>query len=442
MRIKRTSPHCGRRRFGAWLLACTALVLASSTLAEELSSFPDLADIELTLEQAIELSLRHNPELQALETEAAATVESAAQAGRGPNPELGLEVENFAGSGTRHGFSATETTLSLAQTFELGGRRARAREAAGWDVEMVRWEIELTSAEISARTTRAFVEILAAKRELEFARSLLQLAEQDLEFVERMVRSGAVAPVAINRARVAVSYAGLEIDEADNKRRAARLQLAALWNLSDPTFPEVQGTLESCPEIPTWETLQGQLDEGPRMRQWDVEADRRRAALALARARGSIDLTASAGLRHNRENGDRAVVAAVTIPLPVRDRNQNGQIAARLRLDKVAAERRADTQGLTGRLAVQHTRLMTAHDQVETLVADILPVAKESVTQIDESYRKGLSTLTDVLAVKQTWFELSLRLIDAMKTEHLAAVDIDLILGAVRTDRLDYQESD
>ena len=52
------------------------------------------------------------------------------QAGRRPNPVVGVELENFAGSGPLSGFGETETTFSFEQTFELGNKRSLRREAA------------------------------------------------------------------------------------------------------------------------------------------------------------------------------------------------------------------------------------------------------------------------------------------------------------------------
>jgi hypothetical protein len=47
----------------------------------------------------------------------------ARQAGASPNPELSLDVENFAGTGVFQGFRSTETTLAVSQRIELGGKR-------------------------------------------------------------------------------------------------------------------------------------------------------------------------------------------------------------------------------------------------------------------------------------------------------------------------------
>ncbi|HTK34701.1 MAG TPA: hypothetical protein VL358_05355 [Caulobacteraceae bacterium] len=54
---------------------------------------------------------------------------------RRPNPTLGLEIENFAGTGPFGGLRGAETTASVEQTIETGGKR-RARIATG-EAELV-----------------------------------------------------------------------------------------------------------------------------------------------------------------------------------------------------------------------------------------------------------------------------------------------------------------
>ena len=75
------------------------------------------------------------PRLAEARAEIARAEGLARQAGAMPNPTLGVEVENFA---TSNGVNMAETTASIEQTIELGGKRS-ARIAAGRaDVEAAR----------------------------------------------------------------------------------------------------------------------------------------------------------------------------------------------------------------------------------------------------------------------------------------------------------------
>ena len=69
----------------------------------------------LTLSDALQLALQRNPQLQAFSLEIRAREAATLQAALLPNPELDVEVENFAGSGPLSAFKATETTVSIGQ---------------------------------------------------------------------------------------------------------------------------------------------------------------------------------------------------------------------------------------------------------------------------------------------------------------------------------------
>jgi cobalt-zinc-cadmium efflux system outer membrane protein len=99
------------RRIG---VVCVFLLVFGTTLQ---AATPEVAApvAQITLAQAIELALRHNPELIASAYGISAAQARILQAAARPNPDLGLELENFAGSGSARGAEALETTLSLSQ---------------------------------------------------------------------------------------------------------------------------------------------------------------------------------------------------------------------------------------------------------------------------------------------------------------------------------------
>jgi cobalt-zinc-cadmium efflux system outer membrane protein len=426
-------------------LALLAFMFCSSALeglAREPDTPPDLEGRELILEVAIDLALQYNPGLKgytAAENEALARAE---QAGRGFNPELGLEVENFIGSGDYSGFSSAEYTLFLAQTFQLGGKLSKQREAAGWNAEMVRLEARLQALDLQAQVTRVFVEILTGQQEVSLARELVRLAEQDLKFVERRVKKGSTSPVEISRAQVALYSARMVLDSTRQALKIKKVQLSTLWNTTTPTFGSASGSLESVQPVPQWEELIHRLDQSPRLKRMELEAGSRRAELAVLQAQGKIDLTASAGIRHFSNTGDNAAVAAITIPLPVVNRNKDGIRAGQYGLDQVDALRQSQLVALREDLAGMHEQMTTAYIQVVTIRDEILPASEQALTQTNVAYRKGLFTLTDVISVRRTWFELSSRYFTALASYQSAAVEIARILGEQEPNNINPLEKD
>ncbi len=78
------------------------------------TAFPALAE-PITLETAIERAIASQPRLAAAAARVDAAEARARQANVGPNPQVSLEVEDFAGSGPFRGLDSTQTTLALSQ---------------------------------------------------------------------------------------------------------------------------------------------------------------------------------------------------------------------------------------------------------------------------------------------------------------------------------------
>lgn len=90
----------------------------------------------LTLEEVLSRVLGARPSLQAATAEAEAREGAALQTGSRVNPEVAIEVE---GLGAPGGGDAIETTLSVGQALELGGKRTKRQRAAALEADLARW---------------------------------------------------------------------------------------------------------------------------------------------------------------------------------------------------------------------------------------------------------------------------------------------------------------
>ena len=85
----------------------------------------------VSLAAALDKGAETSPRIAQARAQLEAAEARARQAGVGPNPDLGLTVENFGGTGPYRAFRSTETTLEVSQRFELGGKRSARRAVAG-----------------------------------------------------------------------------------------------------------------------------------------------------------------------------------------------------------------------------------------------------------------------------------------------------------------------
>lgn len=384
----------------------------------------------LMLGEALALALERNPDLAAFSWEVRAREARALQAGLLPNPELDVEVENFAGTGEARSFDAAETTFSLGQLIETAGKRLKRRRAAELNAEVAGWEYELARVELFARVVQGFVDVLAAQERLALAEELVRVAEESAQATARLVRAGAASPVEGTRAAVAVATREVELETTRRELEGARARLAATWGARSARFAHAEGELGAVEAPPPLEALQAQLEQNPLLERWSREIARREAVVDLERARRMPNLTLAGGLRRLSETDDSALVVGMTVPLPVFDRNQGARAAARSDLRKAHHQRRAAEVRVYTALETAYQELLARFREATDLGEEILPKAQEAFEGVRSGYLRGLFRNVDVLQAQETLFELRLRELDALRGYGNAVAEIERLTGA------------
>lgn len=384
---------------------------------------------ELTLRQAMALAVMRNPELRAFGWDVRRAEAQALQAGLGPNPELEVEFENFAGSGPFSGTDSLETTVSLAQTFPLGGDIAHRREVARYQSRLAGWDYESARLEVLTDVTQRYIAVLAGQRRIEVAREAMQLAEQVQTTTKKRIDAGAAPPIEAARASVPVATSQVALKRAERQLEAARKQLALTWASSEPTFTGLAGSLDDLKPPPTAERLVSLINQNPSVARWATEISARRAEARLAEAEAVPDLTGRIGLRDDRAEDAQALVIGISLPLPIFDRRQGDILAARLGAASAGQRQREAELRLESMLSEAYTRLVNAHDEAMALRDIALPPATEAFTVTRRAFEKGDLTFLDVLDAERTLVELRTQYLDALAAYHEAVAEIEGLVG-------------
>ncbi|MHC4728590.1 MAG: TolC family protein, partial [Planctomycetota bacterium] len=351
----------------------------------------------ITLRQALFLALLQNPALAAFSYEIRAAEARALQASLYPNPEVGIELENFAGSGLFIGTGEMETTLSLGQSILLGGKRGKAVRAAALKSDLAAWDYESARLEMFTEVRQTFVEVISAQQRVELNEELVQLAEQLLQTINQRVKAGKVSPAELSRAQVRLSTQRVELERARRELEAARMRLTAAWGSQTATFTQAVGTLDTLFTIPEQAKLQSLLRQNPDLARFETALKQRQAVIALEDAQRIPDPTISGGVRRLNGTGDNAVVAGVSIPLPLSGRNQGAREEARIRLSQTLREKQAVEVQLNAALSQAYSSLQSVLNEATTLRDQILPEAQKAFETINEGYLQGRFNFLDVL---------------------------------------------
>ena len=406
-------------------LASTALVVSMLGIAVHSAAAADVVSgvDSLTLEAALALAMERNPGLAARQLEIKAREARVLQAGKGPNPEISLEAENFAGSGPYSGVDGLETTLGVSQVLETGGKRAARAKAAGSETELARWDLKTDRMRLGTQVRSAFAEVLAAQERLHLLQSGLEVNKQILETAKLRHHAGKAPATEEMKARMAYSLAHIEIDRAVQELSSANVRLASYWSdwsAESPDFQGAKGDLRILPDLPSLESLLPRLDSHPDLARWKAEADQRRYALEAARAEARPDLSIGGGVRHLGDGGagDVALVAGVSMPLPFRNRNQGSIRESEHRLAKAEKERRAAGAELAMNLRTLHQRLVARGEELAHLKDELLPEAGKTLDASREAYRLGKLSFLEVLDSQRMVNELGTRYISSLAEYH------------------------
>lgn len=402
---------------GLALVLVTAPVMSAAQDAA-LSTAGEAQPSALTLEQAIAEAEANSPAIAATKAEVEVARGKARQAGLRVNPELSVEVENFAGTGAYSGLNGVETTVSVTQQLDLGGKRSARKSTARAELDAAEIRLSIARADTRQAVTIQFAQVRAAEARLELARGALARAVELERVAVELVNAGREPPLAASRAKAVRARADASLRAAEAEAESARNSLGALLGRSGPAGaigPAVIPTKqeEYFPE----KTLDVKLAE--------AEVAVAEAGLTEQRVARRLDPSVGIGVRRVEETGDQALVASVSFPLPIFDRNQGNVYSGSAAVD--AARARVDIADTTARARIRNAvaTLEAARARVKALKDVALPQAEDAARLADLSYRAGKSSLTELLDAQETLADVQSDLIDA----ELALAETEAVLA-------------
>lgn len=374
--------------------------------AEEIQPEVLLNKKQINLKDALVIALLKNPRLQVFSLQVRAMDAEALQASFRPNPEFDVELENFAGQNELSGFKSTETTIQIGQLLELGGKRSKRTTVAKIGVLQNKAEYEAAKLMVFAEVSGAFVQVLTAQEQLKLQKELVSLAENFVESIQKRVEAGKVSPAELARAQVSLAKARLELGRMQNQLNIARKNLVRLWGMENIPFESVRGELNHLIRIPDLKIIESEIEHHPMIVSQMFRIKQNEAIYQLEKSRRIPDVNISLGIRRLNESGSQALVAGVSLPIMVFNRNQGMIERARIQKDMATIEyRRAILEMKTGIYEV-YQNMKWLHNEIHNYQTEIIPSAEKSFRIISEGYEVGRFTSLDVLDAQRTLFDV------------------------------------
>jgi cobalt-zinc-cadmium efflux system outer membrane protein len=402
-------------------------IAAVTALAAIVGAAPASA---LDLVTAISRALAADPRLSAAGFDIDAARGSVIQAGKYPNPEASLEIENFAGSGEVSGFDSAEITLGIQQKFERGGKRdARLQEAVGKE-DVANAQIAILRREIVAQTKIDYVAVLAGMAEVELLERSVKRLEALLPQLEKRVEAGASLKADVARGKLAVGRARVALEKARSTLTARKEQLVSNWagTLSDARH--VSGRLKhNGHRTVALAELLPLIDQHPAIRAWDAVREERMGNVSVQYSLAVPDVTLGAGVRRFNETDDTGFVVTGSIPLPVHDRNEGNIMTSEALLAKVRFEREAARRVLRRKLIEAHGERRSECLESQRLYEVVVPAGRTASADVNKGFEQGRLTAKDVLDAYAALLEVELLQVEADTRCHVADVKVETLVS-------------
>jgi len=210
---------------------------------------------------------------------------------------------------------------------------------------------------------------------------------------------------------------------------AARQALASLLGVADATTLLAKGDLATLPEVPEPGTVESTVPSAPQLTLASAERDQAAQELAGEKLRAIPDVTLGLGVRRFEETDEHALVAGLSVSLPLFDRNRSGVAAAAARLEQARSAERSSQLSIRAALARTMQELRARRDEARALQDELLPAAQQSFAAVDYGYRAGKFDLLDLLDTQRQLIEVQSRLLSAQADCHIVAARLDALLG-------------
>ncbi len=385
----------------------------------------DLLQKEISVDDAIQIALLNNHNLQATYEELGVAQADLVQAGLLRNPTLGFEMR-FPGSPT------SPLEIHVLQDFVDLFTMPMRKRAAGAAFESSKLRVANAVVGIAADVRSAFVRLQGSMQMLEMCHTIVEAADASLEAATRIHEAGNMTDLDLANETAMNSQARLDLAVAESEvvdLREALNRLMGLWG------EDTRWTLASrLPELPSEEhdakgleslAMSQRLDLGAARQEVQVQAE----SIGISRIEGIFpDLGLGAHLEREPD-GTTTTGPSLDISLPIFNQGQPAAAAAQARLRQSAQRFAALAVEIRSDVRRSWARLVSARSRAAYYQKTVIPLRHRIVEETQLEYNGMLVGVFPLLQAKQAEIDAGRNYVQALTDYWSAAVDLERAVG-------------
>jgi len=369
---------------------------------------PQNLPARVTLDDAIDLALKHNHSLQAARTTILENQALEITANLRPNPTL-LGDAQFLPFFQPSQFSGTyldnsaQFDVGAGYLFERGKKRQHRLQAAKDQTAVTSATVDDNARTLTFNVASQFISALLAQSELDLAEKDLTSFQQTVDISQASYTAGSMSGADYLKIKIQLLQFQMDVSAAKLARVQALASLRQLLGYeSVPESYEVVGDLEYKPVKLGEDDLKAMaLRQRPDVRAAQLGITAAQSQFALAKADGKVDVTGQANYTHVADVNTVSLFASV--PLPFFNRNQ-GEIA-RTGYAITQSQELSSEQASIALTDVTNSfeGLRTADEVVVLYQSGYLKEAEDSRDISQYSYQRGAASLLDFLDAERSY---------------------------------------
>ncbi len=378
-------------------------------LAEVDSAFAQ-GPVRITLDQAIQMALRHNHTLQAGRTTIQQNQAAEITANLRPNPNLFVDWEYLPIFSRPQGETvgdylqaSTEGDIGLSYLIERGNKRARRLEAARNATAVTRSQVADNERGLAFQAGSLFINVQLAESTLELAERDLKSFQDTVDISATRFKDGGMSENDYLKIRLQLLQFQTDVQQALLARAQTLSDLRQqLGYDSVPADYDIVGEFEYRPLVVTLPELQAKaVQNRPDLRAAVQGVTAANSQYALAKANGKQDPTISANYSH--ANGISGATWAFSIPLAIFDRNQGNIAQTRVAIRQAEELQKAASGQVLTDVRDAYEGLQESARIAQLFRSSYLEVAQKSRDISEYAYRRGALALLDFLDAERSY---------------------------------------
>lgn len=399
----------------------SALILGASVQAYAQSH-------SVSLEESLQLALKHSSLTKSSLQSIQASQEAAVQAGELPDPMLMVGIENVPTSGDMR-FSTTQDSMTMRrigieQQWVSADKRNARTQRAERAVELEKSNHLADLAKVREETARAWINLLYAQRILDLYRAIESQWNEEVKTLQAIHRGGRVVASEVTQAQLARSQAQDATLRAHQEVANARLALirwtvVPVETVAVDSFSIAASRLADMP-VEDLERIHPRLIAGKR----SVALADSETTVATHDRRPDVSFSVAYSQRPSYDN---MVSFGITIPLTVNpSRRQDREVAGKAALaTRARLQYEEMLRDVTRDVHILSSTLSNLNSRVTQLKTSQLPYALQQVELATAAYRAGSGSLGEAFAARTSLLEKKLQIEELEKEAALTWTQLE-----------------